>query len=340
MFKLRKQVASNEPTQRKPLRLWPGIVAVILQWLLRFGLPLVIPGDSINQISMIGGLLFGLVILVWWAFFSRAPILERWGAIVLMILLLIPTNNVLDKSIATSMMGMMFILYSIPVLCLTFVIWAVATNHLSDKVRRVTMGLTILLSVGVWVLLRTNGMTGDGRQDFAWRWTNTAEERLLSQASDDSSTHTSEIVASNTAIEWPGFRGVNRDGIIHGIKIKTNWAATPPVMMWRKPIGPGCSSFAVHGGIFYTQEQRGEEEMVSCYSLSTGQPLWKHSDKIRFYEAHAGPGPRSTPTLVGRKVYTLGATGILNVLDAGSGAVIWSRNAATDAKVKVLLPKE
>jgi outer membrane protein assembly factor BamB len=332
MFKRSKQ----EPTQRKPLRLWPGIVAVILQWMLRFGLPLAVPGDVYNQIGMMGGILIGLVIIVWWAFFSRAPWLERLGAIFLMIISLIATSYLIDVSIATSMMGMMFYLYSIPVLCLAFVIWAVATKHLSDKVRRVTMALTILLSIGIWMLLRTNGMTGDGHQDFAWRWTKTAEERLLSKAGDDSSKHISVNVPTNTTIEWPGFRGANRDGIIHGIKIKTNWSVTPPAVMWRKPIGPGCSSFAVHGNIFYTQEQRGDEEMVSCYNLTTGQPLWKHSDKIRFYEAHAGPGPRSTPTLVGNRVYTLGATGILNVLDAGSGTLIWSRNAAADAKVKVL----
>ena len=336
MLKRRKQVLSNETTHLKSLRLWPGVVAVILQWLVRFGLPLVVPGDTVNQIGMLGGLLGGLAIIVWWAFFSRAPRIERWGAIVLMICAFFATSYFLDVSIATSMMGMMFIIYSIPVFCLAFVVWAVATHRLSDRVRRITMALTILLSIGVLTLIRTNGMTGDGRQDFAWRWTKTAEERLLSQVGDESSTHSSVNVATNTAIEWPGFRGANRDGIIHGVSIKTNWSVTPPVMMWRKPIGPGCSSFAVHGNLFYTQEQRGEYEIVSCYNLTSGQPLWKHSDKIRFYEAHAGPGPRSTPTLVGNRVYTLGATGILNVLDAGSGAVIWSRNAASDAKVKVL----
>jgi outer membrane protein assembly factor BamB len=34
-------------------------------------------------------------------------------------------------------------------------------------------------------------------------------------------------------------------------------------------------------------------------------------------------------------VYTFGATGILNVLDAGDGSVLWSRNVASDAEVKL-----
>jgi outer membrane protein assembly factor BamB len=276
-----------------------------------------------------------------------------------MIVAYFATSLIIDKSIATAGMGMMFPLLVIPVLSLAFVASVVATRRLSDGHRRATIAASIVLGCGVWALVRIGGFAADGDIDFAWRWAETSEERLVAQAKTEPIVHptaptelktsdeqlvtktgdqapafpASSVVAESAA-EWPGFRGPDRNSIIRGVRIETNWSASPPVELWRRPIGPGWSSFAVHGNLFYTQEQRGDEEVVSCYSMKTGEPVWLHRDSTRFWEANGGAGPRGTPTLSNGRVYTLGGTGILNALDARDGSVLWSRNAASDTKKK------
>jgi hypothetical protein len=172
---------TTEQTPQKPMRLWPGVVIVILQWLVRFAFPAVVPGPTATQIGVFGGLFGGFAIVVWWAFFSRAARIDRWVAVILMIAALIATSQIIHESIETAMMGLMFIVYSIPVLSLAFVVWAVAGRHLSNGPRIATMVATIILASGFWIFLRTDGMDGEAHQDFVWRWAKTAEERLLAQ---------------------------------------------------------------------------------------------------------------------------------------------------------------
>ncbi|RLE03531.1 MAG: hypothetical protein DRJ13_04400 [Bacteroidetes bacterium] len=323
----------SQKAQQKSLRLRAGVIIAILTILIRFGIPSLIPGAA--ALGVLGGLLGGLLILVWWAFFSRAPRTERWVGVILMIVAMIATSQFIDKSLSTGMRGMMFPSYALPVLSAVFVIWAVATRKLANKLRWALMLASILLANGMWTLVRSDGISGHSVADFKWRWAETPEEQLLANTRNESMELSSNIAVTESKAEWPGFRGPGRDGVAHGTRISTDWEASPPTELWRRPIGPGCSSFAVHGNLIYTQEQRGEEEVVSCYKMSTGELVWKHSDKARFWDSHAGAGPRSTPTLSGGLVYTFGATGILNVLDAKNGAVVWSRNTATDTNTEV-----
>ena len=232
-------VNNTESIQQKSLRLLPGIIIVILQWLIRYGLPTVFPDNAMLVAGVFGALLGGLAIMVWWAFFSRAPRFERWSGVALMIVALVLTSLLIHKSLETAMSGMMFPVYAIPVLSLAFVVWAFVSRNFTKNLRRITMAATILLSTGVWILIRTNGITGELDQDFAWRWSQTAEEKLLDSETIQQKVQLSITDTTITEAEWPGFRGPNRDGIIHGVQIGTDWATTPPTELWRRPIGPG-----------------------------------------------------------------------------------------------------
>jgi outer membrane protein assembly factor BamB len=353
-----------EPIPRKPLRLWPGITFAALAWLVIVVLPIVAP--DVGSFAIIGGALGGLLVLLWWLFFSRAPWSERLGALALIVVAAIGTKLLVDESVSGAGMGMLFYIYALPVMALALVVWAVATRRLARGPRRAWLVAAILIACAAFLVIRVDGLSNTEGVDFAWRWTPTAEERLLAEEPDaapprvadaapsvadaappaaatadtETTAAESESAAASSAPptatrpepEWPGFRGPQRDGVVRGVRLETDWAKSPPVELWRRAVGPGWSSFAVDGDRVYTQEQLGEEELVSCYDLQTGAPIWRHGDPVRFWEANAGAGPRATPTLHDGRVYTFGGTGILNAIDARDGSVVWSRNVAKDTE--------
>lgn len=64
-------VKTTPPTSERRLRLWPGVIAAGLLLLVRFGVPLVMPGFEGFRIAMLSGLLGILVTVGWWLFLSR-----------------------------------------------------------------------------------------------------------------------------------------------------------------------------------------------------------------------------------------------------------------------------
>ena len=288
-------VQNSERTPRKPLRLWPGVAAVVLLFLARFGLKAVVPGFQGFVLGTQGGFIGAAAVVLWWVFLSRAAWVERLGAVVLMVVSLAATWSLRHESMGP----FWFFLYAIPILCLAFVAWALASRRFPDGRRRATMfAKPVVLACGVWTLVRTEGITGDHDAIFAWRWTKSPEERARSGSLGAKPMLRPPVTAAApTAVESAGFRGPQRDGVVRGLLIETNWSASPPIELWRRPIGPGWSSFAVRGELLYTQEQRADDEVVACYKISTGEPVWSSHDTARFFESNAGAGPRATPTL-------------------------------------------
>jgi outer membrane protein assembly factor BamB len=108
-------------------------------------------------------------------------------------------------------------------------------------------------------------------------------------------------------------------------------------LLWRQKIGAGWSSFAVDDGRAYTQEQQGDDEQVTCYNIRNGHLLWAHTNHAHFSQWQGGDGPRSTPSVEQGLVYAIGATGILDCLDASSGKRVWSRDVLTENQLPNLI---
>ncbi len=326
----------SAPPQRR-LRLWPGVAAVVLYWSV-LNVPRWIDAEMMTQFmaAMFGSMAAPALFAIWWLFFSRIAWSERLFGLLacaavggLTFLLAHPSVRGL------SFMGPLF--YELPWVTSGWVLWLFVARSLSRQVRLAGLVVVLVLAWGYFATVRFDGTTGSFDPQFSFRWKPTAEDRFLAERS---SAQPAVAVAATKSLEltpgdWPGFRGPARDGRRTGVRIATDWTQNPPKPLWRHRVGPGWSSFAVVGARLYTQEQRGEGEAVVCYDADTGAEVWVHQDATRFEEAIGGPGPRATPTFHEGRVYTLGANGKLNCLDAATGTPVWSRDIVADSGAKV-----
>jgi len=326
---------SATPAKFRPLRIWPAVVLVVLIVLARFG-PAYLEGGLSNywMIAVFGPLLCCVLMLIWWLTLSRATWKERvFGFLGLLVALAVtlvlvhPTMRGPGTTYLTAPMG--------------FVFFGLSAAWLARRPPLTRTGFSLLLAfVGFSysTLLRNEGMTGEYTMDTYWRWTRSAEATMLAARSAGPGTQTSGQVkgAANSVsaavtgealanAEWPGFRGADRSGRWRGPQISTNWSS-PPRLLWKIPVGPGWSSFAVAGKLLFTQEQRGPMETVVCYDADTGREIWIRQIETRFDDPLGGPGPRATPTIANGGLFVTGATGTFMRLDPATGAIVWKQD--------------
>ncbi len=124
------------------------------------------------------------------------------------------------------------------------------------------------------------------------------------------------------ALDWPQFRGVNRDGTSAETDLPRSWPAEGPRVVWKRAIGEGYSGISVVGDRLYTMDSDGTAEYVLALEAGSGKEAWRVPAGPKLIDS-MGNGPRTTPTLDGGTVYAMGSHGRLLALKAADGAKIW-----------------
>ena len=135
----------------------------------------------------------------------------------------------------------------------------------------------------------------------------------------------SEIGAISAA-DWPSFDGAARSNVSQESGLLKEWPEAGPKIAWRvQGLGEGYSSVSVANGFVYTMGNVGNAETVTAIKLDTGKIAWQQKTAPAS-RLSAGNGPRSTPTVDGDFVYSLGGNGDLSCMNAKTGKPVWQIN--------------
>jgi len=211
--------------------------------------------------------------------------------------------------------------------CFIPLMWFTFASGFPAAIRFTPIMLIGLAVAGFFSIFEIQGVSGEMVPRFGYRFGKAPDQRLGEfTAAGTNQGEAQPLSVAEDPNAFPQFLGPNRNSRLAGPKLVTDWAAHPPEEIWRMPIGAGWSGFAALDGRIYTMEQRDNEELVTCYDMKTGKPIWGTGIPARHYTVMGYVGPRCTPLLLDGRVYALGATGVFRCLDQLTGEVIWQHD--------------
>ena len=124
------------------------------------------------------------------------------------------------------------------------------------------------------------------------------------------------------------WRGPQANGIYPDKGLMKAWPATGPQVLWTfNDLGQGHSSPVFSKDNIYVSGMT--EDIGYIYKLTLkGGLVWKVTYGKEFKESW--PGTRSSPTIVGDRLYMLSATGNLVCMNTADGKIIWSKDLFKD----------
>lgn len=131
----------------------------------------------------------------------------------------------------------------------------------------------------------------------------------------------SEGAGSPSWLQWGGPRRNFEAPTSH---LATTWPETGPRQIWRRGLGDGQSAVLFEAGRLYTMHRRNDEEAVICLDAHTGKTIWETAYDAEYEGLEQyGRGPRSTPLIVGDRLFTVGVSGRMLALAKETGEIVW-----------------
>ncbi len=240
-------------------------------------------------------------------------------ALAVLMIFLFQKGTPVDQALANAM-SMLAVGVSIGV----YGIWFFWRGPAGAELKRLVLWGGIACLVLCFSLIRINGVTGQLLFDWNWRWKGVADEKLSGIVGEIIPGDV-DLNSVNDRLDYSGFLGRDRHPYV-----EADWPVDPSadnvVELWRREIGAGWSAFASVAGFGVTMEQRGKQEIVSCYDLDSGEIRWAHVREFRHETLLGGVGPRATPTVFKGEVYALGPDGKLMCLAGKTGELRWQQD--------------
>lgn len=145
-------------------------------------------------------------------------------------------------------------------------------------------------------------------------------------------------IVSLSAADWPQWRGVNRDGMLHGEPALAQLPAKP-AQQWQLPTGKGQGGLALAKGVLVVLSEinvyGNRKEAATAYHAATGKTIWMtpYAPSWQYTNVY-GPGPRTAPLIDGNLLFCQSAAGDLVCLSMDGGKILWRKNYAKDFGAK------
>ncbi len=135
---------------------------------------------------------------------------------------------------------------------------------------------------------------------------------------------TSIVAPPPARADWLFYRGPTENGIAPDIAWSPVFPAEGPKVLWKAELGTGLSSVTISAGHLFSMGNKTDKDSVYCLDAGTGKEVWHSDFPVKLDANMFEGGPRSTPTLDGKHVFTVTHEGDLSCLDAATGKRLWS----------------